>query len=542
MTVLVTFTGMTDPFVSPSTAKPGPILSLLAQRTFDRIYLLSTPGTNRQTRATKELIAERHIESQLVIVSTGLEDPTDYVAIKSLLQHKLEIITDRHRGDDIWAFVTPGTPQINAVWLSIGEQFGRQLRLLEVHSPGSVSSERPEVRELRMHRPLHPPGRSAAMHLDIFSKETQESDEPVYRRALDSAPQGPCAPPEPLEADEDAAYSLPNLEIEPASGTLPEYLAVAKEVGIIGEEPCVREMLYTAFRCALRAIPVLITGETGTGKDLLAQYIHRLSSRSEEPIIEMNCAAITDSLAESELFGVKKGAYTGALTDREGKFGAADGGTLFLDEIGDLPLEIQAKLLRALENHEIQRVGDAKSIPVDVRIIAATNRDLHALVKERLFRDDLLSRLSVGTIHVPPLRERRSDIPLIAQYLLEVANQNEGVIKHFTPEALQLLTTGSWDRWNIRELRTAIERAWTMAETDEIDHHHFKILEAQSADDSAFPLPELHVGFNWQEYLDELRIRLFSKALAMSGGNASAAARLLGVTPQAISQFKADDA
>lgn len=235
---------------------------------------------------------------------------------------------------------------------------------------------------------------------------------------------------------------------------------------------------------------------------------------------------------------MKKGAYTGAVDDREGKFSAADGGTLFLDEIGDLSPEIQAKILRALENGEIQRVGDAKTRKVNVRFVAATNRDLHAAIKDKLFRDDLLSRLSVGTIHVPPLRERRGDIPVIAQHLLDLANRNEGIEKHFTPEALQLLTSSSWDRWNIRELRTAIERAWTMAEGSAIDYHHFKILEPATSDETAFPLPELHSSFSWQTFLEELRDRVFTRALEMGGGNASAAARLLGVTPQAVSQFQ----
>jgi transcriptional regulator with GAF, ATPase, and Fis domain len=252
----------------------------------------------------------------------------------------------------------------------------------------------------------------------------------------------------------------------------------------------------------------------------------------------MNCAAITESLAESELFGVKKGAYTGALKDRQGKFSAANGGTLFLDEIGDLPIEIQAKILRALENGEIQPVGEVQPQKVHVRIVAATNKDLHRMVKERFFRDDLLSRLSVGTIHVPPLRERRADIPLIAQHLLDSANRNEGVTKQLTPAALQLLTSSSWERWNVRELRTAIERAWTMTEGEHIDYHHFKILEPQNSDGSQFPLPDLNSSFNWQSFLDELRERVFNKALEMGGGNASAAARILGVTPQAVSQFQ----
>ncbi|MBE0644973.1 MAG: sigma-54-dependent Fis family transcriptional regulator [Bacteroidetes bacterium] len=542
MSVLISFVGKEDPYSGTSSTKPGPILALLRQRRFDVIYLLSTPGTNTETRATREAILGLQIESRVVLVSTGLEDQTDFAAIQSALRGKLDIVRRKHFGDRCWGFVTPGTQQMQAGWLSLVEMFRPWLRLLELRAAGHISAEAPEVREIKLPGPDTRPRTVRSIAPEMFDG-IRELDEPVYSRRLfarkepderaDFSVEGP-APAAHREVEKETYDAFETA----APSAAPDYLAVAKEVGIIGDEPCVHEMLYTAYRYAQRAIPVLITGETGTGKDLLARYIQRLSTRSERPYVAMNCAAITASLAESELFGVKKGAYTGADTDREGKFGAANHGTLFLDEIGDLPLEIQAKLLRTLENGEVQRVGDAKSQRVDVRVIAATNKDLHQLVQGRLFRDDLLSRLSVGTIHVPPLRDRRGDIPVIAQHLLDLANRNEGVEKRFTPEALQLLTTSSWERWNIRELRTAIERAWTMAEGDAIDHHHFKMLQARPSGDDDFPLPELGSGFDWQVFLDELRERLFTRALEMSGGNGSAAARLLGVSPQAVSQFQ----
>ncbi len=525
MNVLITFPGSQDPYTGGLNTKPGPILSLLAQRAFDSVYLLSTPGTNEATRATEAAILGMHPESNVELISTGLEVPTDFIAVKTLLESTLAILKGKHRTDDLWVCMSTDRPQIDACWLSLADRWFLRLRLLEVRLPRTVSAELPEVREVMVYRPGGRP--NAAMRIPKWTSGELREDAAVQY----------CVPGLFDEPDDHPSPPSMSLNVE-APVSLPDYVAIAKEIGIIGDEHCVREMLHMAYRYALRSIPVLITGETGTGKDLLARYIHRLSPRSEQPYITVNCAAITESLAESELFGVKKGAYTGATADRAGKFDAADRGTLFLDEIGDLPLEIQAKILRALENGEIQKVGDAKAQKVDVRIIAASNQDLHVQVRERLFRDDLLSRLSVGTIHVPPLRERRADIPLIAQHLMDIANRNEGVSKHLTPEALQLLTSSSWERWNVRELRTAIERAWTMAEGDTVDYHHFKILQPQSTDNPGFPLPDLNSSFNWQTYLDELRERVFSKALEMGGGNASAAARILGVTPQAVSQFQ----
>ncbi len=542
MAVLISFVGKDDPYTGRSGTKPGPILALLSQRRFAVVYLLSTPGTNAETRATAVAIAELRIARAVEIVSTGIEDQTDYAAIQEALRSRIDRVRRNHRGHECYGFVTPGTQQMQASWFALADQVRPPLRLLELRAPAHIAAEAPEVREIFLRGTVMESRVSRSVDPGPI-REMRELDEPMFMRRLTSEP----------DAEESAAFSIPashrayeeqsvedsvaDFDAAMPSG-VPDYLAIAKEVGIMGEEPCVREMLYTAYRYAQSAIPVLITGETGTGKDLLARYIQRLSPRSERPYIAMNCAAVTASLAESELFGVRKGAFTGADADREGKFGAADTGTLFLDEIGDLPMEIQAKLLRTLENRELQRVGDAKSRRIDVRVIAATNRDLPQLVAEHLFRDDLLSRLSVGTIHVPPLRERRGDIPLIAQHLLDLANRNEGATKRFTPEALQLLTTSAWDRWNIRELRTAIERAWTMAEGDAIGHHHFKMLQARPADDGGFPLPELGSGFDWQEFLDDLRERVFTRALEMGGGSASAAARLLGVSPQAVSQFQ----
>ena len=203
---------------------------------------------------------------------------------------------------------------------------------------------------------------------------------------------------------------------------------------------------------------VLITGESGTGKELVAHNIHERSSRNKSPFIEVNCAAIPSELIESELFGHLKGSFTSAVKDREGKFEAANNGTLFLDEIGDMSLAAQAKVLRALEESKIQRVGSQKDIPVDVRVIAATNKDLIKEIKEGNFREDLYHRLAVILIEVPELSKRKSDIPILVSHFSEFISKEQGIeTKEFNKDSLKLLEEYDWSG-NVRELRNVIER------------------------------------------------------------------------------------
>jgi transcriptional regulator with GAF, ATPase, and Fis domain len=229
--------------------------------------------------------------------------------------------------------------------------------------------------------------------------------------------------------------------------------------GIVGESAAIRRSLVQAEQVALTDATVLLLGETGTGKQLLAQTIHGLSTRRGRTMVQVNCAALPPTLIEAELFGRERGAYTGALARQTGRFEVADGSTIFLDEIGDLPLELQAKLLRVLERGEFERLGSSRTIRVDVRIIAATNRDLTAMVRDAKFREDLYYRLNVFPVTVPPLRDRHEDIPLLAwAFVREFASAQGKTIEQIPRRTMDALQRYAWPG-NVRELRNIIERA-----------------------------------------------------------------------------------
>ena len=233
---------------------------------------------------------------------------------------------------------------------------------------------------------------------------------------------------------------------------------VSKKFEIIGESDSIRKVLEMCDRVAPTEARVLITGANGTGKELVARRLHELSSRAENTFVEVNCAAIPSELIESELFGHEKGAFTSAIKQRKGKFEQADGGTLFLDEIGDMSLSAQAKVLRALQDNIITRVGSDKPIEVNVRVIAATNKNIQEEIKNGNFREDLYHRLSVILIHVPSLDQRKEDIPVLANYFIEqLCNEYGQPMKEMTPEAMEMLANRSWSG-NIREFRNVIER------------------------------------------------------------------------------------
>jgi formate hydrogenlyase transcriptional activator len=239
--------------------------------------------------------------------------------------------------------------------------------------------------------------------------------------------------------------------------------------GIIGKSPAIQKVLEQVEIVAPTDSTVLLHGETGTGKELVAKAIHNLSSRRERDFVRMNCAAIPSGLLESELFGHEKGAFTGALMQRKGRFEVADGGSLFLDEIGDISLELQPKLLRAIQEQEFERLGSSKTIHVNVRLIAATHRDLRAMIRDEKFREDLFYRFNVFPIEIPPLRERREDIPLLVNYFVSRVSGRMGrQISSIPKRAMEILTSCPW-KGNIRELANFIERAVILSRGHELD-------------------------------------------------------------------------
>jgi formate hydrogenlyase transcriptional activator len=239
--------------------------------------------------------------------------------------------------------------------------------------------------------------------------------------------------------------------------------------GIIGKSPAIKKVLEQVAIVAPTDATVLLHGETGTGKELVAKAIHNLSCRRGRALVRMNCAAIPSGLLESDLFGHEKGAFTGALIQKKGRFELADGGSLFLDEIGDISLELQPKLLRAVQEREFERLGSARTIQVDVRMIVATHRDLPAMIRGGKFREDLFYRFNVFPIEIPPLRERREDIPLLANFFMaSLAHRMGKKIRFISPDIMALLTSAAW-RGNVRELANFIERAVILTTGEELE-------------------------------------------------------------------------
>ncbi|MDR2102159.1 MAG: sigma 54-interacting transcriptional regulator [Treponema sp.] len=293
---------------------------------------------------------------------------------------------------------------------------------------------------------------------------------------------------------------------------------------IIGTSNAMRGVYEMLSQVAPSDATVLITGESGTGKELVAAELHRLSKRVGQAFVKLNCAALPESIIESELFGHERGAFTGAHAQRKGRFELAHRGTLFLDEIGELPPQIQVKLLRVLQERELERVGGNSTIKVDVRLIAATNKNLEEEVKSGRFRDDLYYRLNVFPLHIPPLRERKSDIVLLADYFAEkYADKNGKTIKRISTPAIELLTSYSWPG-NVRELENCIERAVILS-TDTVIHAYNLPPSLQSAaSTNTEPTTTLEAA------LSRLEKELIVEALKLSDGNMSAAARRLGIT------------
>ena len=303
--------------------------------------------------------------------------------------------------------------------------------------------------------------------------------------------------------------------------------SVVSSLGVVGDHPSMRAILYRAEQVAPSRSTVLLTGESGTGKGLLAETIHRMSGRARAPFVELSCAALSESLLESELFGHERGAFTGAVARREGRFMYAEGGTLHLDEIGSSPLSMQVKLLRFLQTRRFERVGGNETLTVDARLIAATNEDLREEVAAGRFRQDLFYRLNVFRIHLPPLRQRRSDIPVLAAtFLARFARENDRPLEGFTREALERLLMHDWPG-NVRELEHAVEHATIMARGRLVTPRDLpeSVLRTKS-DPLAVTIPG--------STLAEIERAAILKSVMAVGGRATEAAAMLGISKSKI--------
>ena len=299
--------------------------------------------------------------------------------------------------------------------------------------------------------------------------------------------------------------------------------------GIVAAEPKMMDVIENIRKVAPTNATVLIYGESGTGKELVARAIHRLSGRSERPFVSVSAGALPETLLESELFGYEKGAFTGAMTAKPGRFELANGGTLFLDEIGDITPAVQVKLLRVLQERRFERLGGTRSIEVDVRVVAATNRDLQQLIADGDFREDLFYRLNVVPVTLPPLRARTSDIPLLVAHFLEKFNAGA---KKISPAAMQAIVSYQWPG-NIRELENTIERIVILSHGDDLGVEDLPLEIRLNSSECAtapgdFVLPDDGID------LEEVELDLVRQALARAGGSAPKAAKLLGLTAKTL--------
>lgn len=299
---------------------------------------------------------------------------------------------------------------------------------------------------------------------------------------------------------------------------------------MIGESPAIKDVMYLIEKVSNSSATVLITGESGTGKEVAAVAIHQSSPRRDYPFVPVNCAALPENLLESELFGHEKGAFTGALARKMGRFELADKGTIFLDEITEMPLSMQVKLLRVLQEKSFERVGGTETLNVDVRIIAASNRDISTAIEKGLFREDLYYRLNVLHINLPPLRDRKEDIPVLTSHFLEKLRPTY-LVNSIAEDAMKLLLKYNWPG-NIRELQNVLERAAIISRSNEITAddlpREFQTSQPKSGGELVINIPDSGIS------LEDLEKELIIKALEKSKGNQTRAAQLLGITRSAL--------
>lgn len=490
MTQLVAWIGRQDLDGVRRDPPAGPIVGFLLARPDTAALLLSDWPKDETARYIAVL--RECVPAKIDVRAVKLTDPTDYLRIFRAADAALNELAKRVRLDDIAIHTSPGTSPMAAVWVLLAKTkySGAKLYKSWVDKQG-----RQQLAEVQIPFDLT---------LDVLP------DIATRRAAL----------------------------LAPADMRLPATNAFD---AIIHQSAAMGAAIRDARRMALYPNPVLILGESGTGKELLARAIHAASLRGGKRFEAKNCAAMPPDLLDSELFGHVKGAFTGAVADRPGLFEACDGGSVFLDEVGDISPETQVRLLRVLQEGEIQRVGEARTRKVDVRVIAATNRDLVAAMRDARFRDDLFYRLAVLVLRVPPLRQRPDDVLPLAQHFLAVLNERAATIpsaerKHLSPSARKFAESYPWPG-NVRELGNTLARIFALTPGDTIRGEDFEahVIPTDAAGLSRTPL----VGdknFSLRKELESLERRLIEQALCESGGVKERAAKLLGMASrQALS-------
>lgn len=457
----------------------GPIAAALQNERFDVVHLLSNYPYERSSDYC-EWLRTMTTHPQIGLTHVALTSPIDHAAIYREVTAQLTHLQEQHGAIDRTFHLSPGTPAMATIWVLLAKS-RFPARLIQTHTDGSVLEANVDF----------------DLAGDFLPEYLQRSDARVNRVV-------------------DLSYTVP------------------KEFGsIIHESKVMQTQIARAQRIAVHNLPVLILGETGTGKELFAEAIHAASGRKGK-CVAVNCGTVSKELITSELFGHKAGAFTGANKDRKGHFREAEGGTLFLDEIGDLPLDSQVGLLRALQQKEIVPLGQSAPVPIDVRIIAATHHDLHAKVSDGTFREDLFHRLAVGILQLPPLRERDRDVQLLAEHLMKLINLDskqapEWQEKYLSSSAKKFLQHYPWPG-NIRELNHTLTRAAIWARDAELSADDIKDnLLTTRTKSSGISLPLVSQGIDLDGFLMDIERQYLQQAMEMAGGKKTKAAALLGI-------------
>jgi len=512
MNILLTFAGVRDPFnaeMIQGINTDGPVLSCLKEHSFATIYIFTTPNTLANSRSLQTEIGKRWPDIRTSVVFIDIPDPTDYETLYLHMFRKCQNIMASHKKGEPRYFIATasGTPQMQTVWFLLSQSGVIPSTLLKITPPRFLRPSQKAVAEINL--------------------------------SMESFPRVTLPPPETLEIA--AAY----LRKEKLEAERDELVREFSGMQMIGKSLALTKVMDTVRAAARYDSAVLIQGETGTGKELVAKAIHFNSDRQAEPLMVVNCAAIPETLVESELLGHEKGAFTGATQQKKGKFELADGGTIFLDEIGDMSLAAQAKILRVLQDKTIMRVGGDKTIPADVRIIAATNRNLGTFIAEGKFREDLYYRLKVIDIYMPALRERSEDISLLVEYFLNRHNQRYHKQKQLSREAMRKILEHPWPG-NIRELENTIERAFVLSggsvikDTDlpvemisprQFSQKGIPVSSETTSTDMPATIVIPNDGLDLDACLHQMEKASYEEAIRKKEGNREAAARLLNIKP-----------